>query len=233
MADIDILKEYMKIMTSSKLLSLSEEIVLAKKIALGDKSAIDKLAHSNLRLVISIAKRYKNSGLPLLDLIQEGNIGLLKAIDKFEYSRGYRFSTYATWWIRQAITRYIADNNRTIRIPIHLMETYNKILKHVADLVQELGREPKISEISERTKIPDTKVRRILEAVTFTIPIDSPTADEEGNTLMDLLEDDVEKPVEACIESDMNIKLNSIIKSLSPRKEKILRLKYSLVDYDI
>ncbi len=227
----DHVKMYLKEIGKVGLLSSDEELELAKRMKDGDENAKKKLAESNLRLVVSIAKRYVGRGMQFLDLIQEGNLGLIKAVDKFDYTKGYKFSTYATWWIRQAITRAIADQARTIRIPVHMVETINKLVRVSRQLVQELGREPTPEELAEELKMPLDKVREISKISQEPVSLETPIGEEEDSHLGDFIEDhEAPAPSEAASFVLLKEHLGDVLKTLTPREEKVLRLRFGLAD---
>ncbi|CDF58053.1 RNA polymerase sigma factor RpoD [Thermobrachium celere] len=227
----DPVRMYLKEIGKVPLLSAEEEIELAKKIEQGDQEAKKKLAEANLRLVVSIAKRYVGRGMLFLDLIQEGNLGLLKAVEKFDYRKGYKFSTYATWWIRQAITRAIADQARTIRIPVHMVETINKLIRVSRQLLQELGREPTAEEIAKEMDMEEDKVREILKIAQEPISLETPIGEEEDSHLGDFIpDDDAPAPAEAAAYTMLREQLMDVLDTLTPREEKVLRLRFGLDD---
>jgi RNA polymerase primary sigma factor len=227
----DPVRMYLKEIGSIPLLSGEEEIELAKRIEQGDEDAKQKLAESNLRLVVSIAKRYVGRGMSFLDLIQEGNLGLIKAAEKFDYRKGYKFSTYATWWIRQAITRAIADQARTIRIPVHMVETINKIIRAQRALTQKLGREPSPQEIAKEVNMPADKVREVLKISQEPVSLETPIGEEEDSHLGDFIPDDNEPvPAEAAEYAVLKEQLNEVLDTLTDREQKVLRLRFGLDD---
>jgi RNA polymerase primary sigma factor len=227
----DSVRMYLREIGRVPLLTADEEVSLAKRIAAGDRVAKKKLAEANLRLVVSIAKKYIGRGLSLLDLIQEGNTGLLRAVEKFDYKRGYKFSTYATWWIRQAITRAIADHARTIRIPVHMVETINKMIRIQRQMVQELGREPTIDEIAKEMHTTKDKVEHIMKISQETVSLESPVGEEEDSKLGDFIEDKESlSPQEMTVRSLMKGDLGVFLKHLTPREQKILKMRFGLED---
>lgn len=227
----DPVKQYLKEIGSYPLLTISEEIELAKRIENGDEQAKKLLAESNLRLVVSIAKRYVGHGLSFLDLIQEGNLGLIKAVDKFDYNKGYKFSTYATWWIRQAITRSIADQSRTIRIPVHMSEVINKTYRVSRTLLQELGREPTEQELADALDMPAEKVREILKISADPISLDTPIGEEDDSHLGDFIKDErVMGPEEAASYAVLQDQIASLLDTLTDRERRVLMLRFGLKD---
>ena len=227
----DPVRMYLKEIGKVPLLSAEEEIELAKRMELGDQEAKKQLAEANLRLVVSIAKRYVGRGMLFLDLIQEGNLGLIKAVEKFDYRKGYKFSTYATWWIRQAITRAIADQARTIRIPVHMVETINKLIRVSRQLLQELGREPSPEEISEEMNMPVDRVREILKISQEPVSLETPIGEEEDSHLGDFIQDDnVPVPADAAAFTLLKEQLVEVLGTLTEREQKVLRLRFGLDD---
>ena len=227
----DPVRMYLKEIGKVPLLSAEEEIELAKRMENGDQNAKKRLAEANLRLVVSIAKRYVGRGMLFLDLIQEGNLGLIKAVEKFDYRKGYKFSTYATWWIRQAITRAIADQARTIRIPVHMVETINKLIRVSRQLLQELGREPSPEEIAAEMDMPVERVREILKISQEPVSMETPIGEEEDSHLGDFIEDDnVPAPAEAAAFTLLKEQLDDVLSTLTDREQKVLRLRFGLED---
>ena len=227
----DPVRMYLKEIGKVPLLSAEEEIELAKRMELGDQEAKKRLAEANLRLVVSIAKRYVGRGMLFLDLIQEGNLGLIKAVEKFDYRKGYKFSTYATWWIRQAITRAIADQARTIRIPVHMVETINKLIRVSRQLLQELGREPSPEEIAEEMNMPVDRVREILKISQEPVSLETPIGEEEDSHLGDFIQDDnVPVPADAAAFTLLKEQLVEVLGTLTEREQKVLRLRFGLDD---
>ncbi len=227
----DPVRMYLKEIGRVSLLTAEEEVELAKRIEKGDEQAKRRLAEANLRLVVSIAKRYVGRGMLFLDLIQEGNLGLLKAVEKFDYRKGYKFSTYATWWIRQAITRAIADQARTIRIPVHMVETINKLVRVQRQLVQEYGREPTIEETARAMDMSEDKVREIMKVAQEPVSLETPIGEEEDSHLGDFIEDeDVLAPADAVSFHLLKEQLEGVLDTLTPREEKVLRLRFGLDD---
>lgn len=227
----DPVRMYLKEIGKIPLLTPEEELELAKKMADGDEAAHQKMVEANLRLVVSIAKRYVGRGLPLLDLIQEGNLGLIKAVGKFDYTKGYKFSTYATWWIRQAISRAIADHARTIRIPVHMVETINRVSRASHELVQELGRDPSPQEIAKRLHLSVEKVEEIMRVSQEPISLETPVGEEDDSHLGDFIQDeDAYEPADAASYALLREQLADVLKTLTPREEKVLSLRYGLTD---
>ena len=227
----DPVRMYLKEIGKVPLLTADEEIKLAKRMEEGDQEAKKKLAEANLRLVVSIAKRYVGRGMLFLDLIQEGNLGLIKAVEKFDYSKGYKFSTYATWWIRQAITRAIADQARTIRIPVHMVETINKLIRVSRQLLQELGREPTPEEIAEEMDMPVERVREILKISQEPVSLETPIGEEEDSHLGDFIQDDnVPVPADAATFTLLKEQLSEVLSTLTEREQKVLILRFGLED---
>jgi len=227
----DPVRMYLKEMGKVPLLSAEEEINIARRIEDGDEQAREKLAEANLRLVVSIAKRYVGRGMLFLDLIQEGNLGLIKAVEKFDYTKGYKFSTYATWWIRQAITRAIADQARTIRIPVHMVETINKLSRVKRQLIQELGRDPLPDEIALEMGVTEDKVREIMKIAQDPVSLETPIGEEEDSHLGDFIPDeDIPAPSEAAASSLLKEQLMTVLNTLTPREEKVLRLRFGIDD---
>ncbi len=227
----DPVRMYLKEIGRVPLLSPEEEVALAKRMENGDEEAKRKLAEANLRLVVSIAKRYVGRGMLFLDLIQEGNLGLIKAVEKFDYRKGYKFSTYATWWIRQAITRAIADQARTIRIPVHMVETINKLIRVSRQLLQELGREPSPEEIAREMNITEEKVREIMKIAQEPVSLETPIGEEEDSHLGDFIEDhEARAPAEEASFTLLREQLDEVLKTLTDREQKVLRLRFGLDD---
>ena len=227
----DPVRMYLKEIGKVSLLSADEEIELAKRMEKGDEAAKKRLAEANLRRVVSIAKRYVGRGMLFLDLIQEGNLGLIKAVEKFDYRKGYKFSTYATWWIRQAITRAIADQARTIRIPVHMVETINKLIRVSRQLLQELGREPTPEEIAEEMDMPVDRVREILKISQEPVSLETPIGEEEDSHLGDFIQDDnVPVPADAAAFTLLKEQLVEVLSTLTDREQKVLRLRFGLDD---
>ena len=227
----DPVKVYLKDIGKVPLLSMEEELELAKRMKEGDEEAKKRLSEANLRLVVSIAKRYVGRGMLFLDLIQEGNMGLMKAVEKFDCTKGFRFSTYATWWIRQAVTRAIADQARTIRIPVHMVETINKLIRANRMLVQKLGREPTVSELSEELQMSEDKVREIQRIAMDPVSLETPIGEEEDSHLGDFIEDDkAAAPQDVATFTILKEQLMAILDTLTPREEMVLRLRYGLDD---
>ncbi len=227
----DPVRMYLKEIGKVPLLSADEECELAQKIIDGDEESKKKLAESNLRLVVSIAKKYTNRGMSFLDLIQEGNLGLLKAVDKFDYTKGFKFSTYATWWIRQSITRALADQSRTIRIPVHMVETINKLVRIQRSLLQDLGREPSPEEISEKMNLPVDRIREILKISQEPVSLETPIGEEADSHLGDFIQDETTPvPAEAAAFTMLRSELSSVLETLTEREREVLNLRFGLID---
>lgn len=227
----DPVRMYLKEIGRVSLLSSKEEVELAKRMELGDEDAKKRLVEANLRLVVSIAKRYVGRGMQFLDLIQEGNLGLIKAVEKFDYKKGYKFSTYATWWIRQAITRAIADQARTIRIPVHMVETINKLIRVSRQLLQELGREPTPEEVAAQMDIPVERVHEILKIAQEPVSLETPIGEEEDSHLGDFIPDeDAIAPADAAAYVLLREQLNDVLSTLTDREQKVLKLRFGLED---
>ena len=227
----DPVRMYLKEIGKVQLLTLDEEIELAKRIELGDEDAKHRLAEANLRLVVSIAKRYVGRGMLFLDLIQEGNLGLIKAVEKYDYRKGYKFSTYATWCIRQAITRAIADQARTIRIPVHMVETINKLIRVQRQMLQELGREPYPEELAKEMKMPVEKVREIMKVAQEPVSLETPVGEEDDSHLGDFIQDDnMPLPVEEASYTLLKEQLVDVMSTLTPREAEVIKLRFGLED---
>ena len=227
----DPVKMYLKAIGKERLLTAAEEVQLAKKIENGDQSAKSRLIEANLRLVVSVAKKYVSRGMLFLDLIQEGNLGLIRAVDKYDYRRGFKFSTYATWWIRQAVTRAIADQARTIRIPVHMVENVNKYIRVQRQLLQKLSREPTSEEIAELLDITPDRVREIRKIAQETISLDTPIGEGDETRLSDFIEDqEVKAPADAANFSMLQRQLQVVLGTLKDRERKIIKLRYGLLD---
>ena len=227
----DPVRMYLKEIGKVSLLTADEEIELAKRMEQGDEDAKKRLAEANLRLVVSIAKRYVGRGMLFLDLIQEGNLGLIKAVEKFDYRKGYKFSTYATWWIRQAITRGIADTGRTIRVPVHMVETINKTLRMTRTLLQELGREPTPEEVAERLNVSVSRVREVLKISRDPVSLDTPIGEEDDSHLGDFIEDDSAlSPADSAAFSMLRAELATALESLTDRERQVVKLRFGLED---
>ena len=227
----DPVRMYLKEIGKVQLLTSDQEVELAKRIADGDEEAKKQLSEANLRLVVSIAKRYVGRGMQFLDLIQEGNLGLIKAVEKFDYTKGYKFSTYATWWIRQAITRAIADQARTIRIPVHMVETINRLLRTQRQLVQDLGREPTVEELAEELKLPVSRVREIQKISQEPVSLETPIGEEDDSHLGDFIQDDhMPVPMDAAAATLLREQLAEVMSSLTEREQRVLRLRFGMDD---
>ncbi len=227
----DPVRMYLKEIGNVPLLTTEQEVELAKRVEAGDEEAKKQLTEANLRLVVSIAKKYVGRGMPFLDLIQEGNMGLMKAVDKFDYTKGYKFSTYATWWIRQAITRGIADTGRTIRVPVHMVETINKTLRMTRTLLQELGREPTQEEVAERLNVSVSRVREVLKISRDPVSLDTPIGEEDDSHLGDFIEDDSAlSPADSAAFSMLRAELATALESLTDRERQVVKLRFGLED---
>ena len=227
----DPVRMYLKEIGNVPLLTTEQEVALARRVEEGDEEAKKALTEANLRLVVSIAKKYVGRGMPFLDLIQEGNMGLMKAVDKFDYTKGYKFSTYATWWIRQAITRGIADTGRTIRVPVHMVETINKTLRMTRTLLQELGREPTPEEVAEKLNVPVSRVREVLKISRDPVSLDTPIGEEDDSHLGDFIEDDSAlSPADSAAFSMLKEELGAALESLTDRERQVVRLRFGLED---
>ena len=227
----DPVRMYLKEIGNVPLLTTEQEVELAKRVEAGDEEAKKQLTEANLRLVVSIAKKYVGRGMPFLDLIQEGNMGLMKAVDKFDYTKGYKFSTYATWWIRQAITRGIADTGRTIRVPVHMVETINKTLRMTRTLLQELGREPTPEEVAERLNVSVSRVREVLKISRDPVSLDTPIGEEDDSHLGDFIEDDSAlSPADSAAFSMLRAELATALESLTDRERQAVKLRFGLED---
>lgn len=225
----DPVRMYLKEIGKVPLLSAEEEIELAKRMEEGDEAAKKRLAEANLRLVVSIAKRYVGRGMLFLDLIQEGNLGLIKAVEKFDYRKGYKFSTYATWWIRQAITRSIADQARTIRIPVHMIETINKLNRISRQMLQEMGREATPEELAERMGMPEDKIRKVLKIAKEPISMETPIGDDDDSHLGDFIEDStLELPLDSATAQSLKVATHEVLEGLTPREAKVLRMRFGI-----
>ncbi|MBR6118940.1 MAG: RNA polymerase sigma factor RpoD [Oscillospiraceae bacterium] len=227
----DPVRMYLKEIGKIPLLSPEEELELAKRVSEGDEEARKRMVEANLRLVVSVAKHYLGRGMQLLDLIQEGNMGLLKAVEKFDYTKGYKFSTYATWWIRQSITRAVADQARTIRIPVHMVETINRVSRSSRALVQELGREPTLAEISRSLGISEEKIAEVMKIAQDPVSLETPVGEEDDSHLGDFIPDgEVAEPAESASFNMLRQQLGEVMQTLSPREAKVLRLRFGLED---
>ena len=227
----DPVRMYLKEIGNVPLLTTEQEVELAKRVEAGDEEAKKQLTEANLRLVVSIAKKYVGRGMPFLDLIQEGNMGLMKAVDKFDYTKGFKFSTYATWWIRQAITRGIADTGRTIRVPVHMVETINKTLRMTRTLLQELGREPTPEEVAERLNVSVSRVREVLKISRDPVSLDTPIGEEDDSHLGDFIEDDSAlSPADSAAFSMLRAELATALESLTDRERQVVKLRFGLED---